>query len=103
FDQYLKGIDTDLLRDLPPVLIQDNQGNWSGLDSLSNPSSMVLYPSATGGISQAAPANGKLSLKDYPEVAKEGLPGQLVLRAQNATGLPDELVFETSPLAQDLH
>ena len=105
-DHYLKGIDTGILQDLPSVLIEDTTGAWRAIDSYPplQAETLKLYLAADGTLSREPPAEGTLTIQDYPRANSEGYFGQVLsLPGETATGNPRLLAFETEPLDQDLY
>lgn len=105
-DHYLKDIDTGILQDLPPVLIEDDTGNWRGIDSFppKEAETVTFYLSAEGSLTPSPAGSGTLALRDYPRSSNEEPSGALISAlGGQATGTPGSLRFQTEPLEKDLH
>jgi X-Pro dipeptidyl-peptidase len=109
YDHFLFGRNTGILDRLPPVLVQDNLGQWRGIGSfpLLDAQWLELELSADGTLVPAGTAEaGDLEVADYPEEAPvagnpfgnpadgESLPAGLTA--------PDRLEF-TFTTDRDLH
>lgn len=105
FDHYLHDINTGILEDLPPVLIQNSDGFWHAVDSFPPLAADELrwHLNADGSMGPNAEAAATLAIQDLPQSIQgnelpgvgEGLAGLL--------GTPDRLVFETQPLGEALY
>lgn len=116
YDEFLFERNTGILDRLPPVLVQDNQGQWRGIDSfpLLEPDWMDLELSANGALVPVGEAEpGDLEVVDYPEEApvagqgglaggSAGNPGPDVQGSPAVLDAPDRLVF-TFQADRDLH
>ncbi len=105
FDHYLHGIDTGILQDLPPVLIEDTEEEWRGIDAFPPLESVnrTYWLTPDAGLSKESPADSELTLDDHPrQVAGEELPATNDL-FETITDHPSELVFETEPLENRLN
>ncbi|HWG91895.1 MAG TPA: CocE/NonD family hydrolase, partial [Candidatus Thermoplasmatota archaeon] len=112
YDHFLLGIDTGLLQELPPVLIEDTEGQWRGIDSFPplNQSWLELHLLADGTLGDAVGEAVTLEVYDVPREAGytfsppySGAPvdpaGSLGYALR---GAPPRLVFESKPLAEPL-
>jgi predicted acyl esterase len=105
YDHFLFGLDNGILERLPPVLIEDNQEQWHGLDSFPALDStwMELELSGDGtlvtpGMAQA----GELEVVDFPEEAVTGVPMLDITGVPVALDGTDRLEFVFKTTA-DLH
>ena len=104
FDHYLHGINTGVLEDLPPVLIQNSDGFWHAADSFPPLAAeeLQLHLNADGSLGQAG-SSASLEIQDVPQsIEGNEVPGMGEFLA-SLTGTPDRLVFETAPLDKRLH
>lgn len=104
FDHYLHGIDTGILSDLPPVLIQNSDGIWMAAEAFPPraPETLTLHLNPEGTLADAPGASTELALADLPQsVAGTEIPN-LGSTLSGLAGTPDRLVFETAPLEQAL-
>ena len=109
YDEFLFDRNTGILDRLPPVLVEDNQGQWRGIGSfpLLDAQWLDLELSADGSLVAAGSAvAGELEIVDYPEEAPVAGQGGLVNIPVDATGppgfAPDRLTF-TFVADRDLH
>jgi X-Pro dipeptidyl-peptidase len=105
YDHFLFGLDNGILERLPPVLIEDNQEQWHGIDSFPalDATWMALELSADGSLVTPGSAQaGELEVVDFPEEAVTGVPMVDVNGVPVALDGTDrlEFVFKTT---QDLH
>ncbi len=108
FDEHLHGTDTGIVEALPPVLIEDTQERWHGLDAfpLHDASTLTLHLTQDGNLAPNTTGTGELTVHDYPRNAP-GLSMQetgpaATMAGQAVTGHPAELVFESQPLEDEL-
>ncbi len=99
FDHYLLGLDNGILDQLPPVLIEDSQENWWGIDAFppTQQDWLELELSADGML--VAPGNatvGDLEIVDYPEEVLVQFGPDMETYATMAPMMdaPDTLVWE---------
>ncbi|MGB1557965.1 MAG: CocE/NonD family hydrolase [Oceanococcaceae bacterium] len=100
FDHYLYGINTGVLEDLPPVLIQNSDNIWMAADSFPprNPELKLLHLNGDGSLGPIAAGAEELALQDVPQsVTGTELPNVGPLLSDLA-GIPDRLIFETAEL-----
>ncbi len=78
FDHYLHGIDTGLLDELPPVLAEDTEDRWYGLDALVSDQAptLPLHLSADLQLAESEAEAGSITIHDYPR-DQAGSPIQL--------------------------
>lgn len=111
YDHFLKGIDTGILEDLPPVLVQSTAGDWRGIEAFPPraPVTLTLHLTADGALARAAPDEGALTLHDYPRDAPllfadaSQASAAVGTAGETVTGHPTALVFETDALEEALH
>lgn len=105
FDHFLHGIDTGILHDLPPVLTEDTDGAWRGLEAFPplEHDNRTFWLTSEGSLSEEAPDDATLTVHDHPrQIAGAGLPLTNDL-FEEVTDHPSELVFESAPLETTLH
>lgn len=106
FDYYLKGIDTGLLGELPPVLAENSAGEWRGIDSFPplHAQSLTFYASSNGSLSVTPGIDGALALQDYPPgyYGNNTPQGAVLTTLSSAARRPQWILFETPPLATNL-
>lgn len=104
FDHYLYGIDTGVLEDLPPVLIENSDGQWHAADSFPplHGDTLQLHLNADGSLGENAAGAEVLAMQDVPQsVEGNELPG--VGEGLSAVlGTPDRLIFESQPMVEPL-
>lgn len=111
YDHFLMDIDTGILDDLPPVLVQSDAGDWRGIDTFppKEPSWLTFHLTADGELTREGAPEGGAILHDYPREAlcdaSSCNPAGGAVEAAGAavTGHPTRLVFTSEPLKQDLH
>lgn len=106
YDHWLHGIETGILDDLPPVLIQDDTGDWRGIDAFppEDPETVTYHPAPDGSLSPEAPDAAEVVLRDWPREVSLGPLRTGIDEAAAAAGRPPvAVVFETEALEEDLH
>ncbi|MEK6986161.1 MAG: CocE/NonD family hydrolase [Candidatus Thermoplasmatota archaeon] len=99
YDHFLLGRDNGILERLPPVLIEDNQGAWHGIQSFPalDAAWLELELSADGTVVAPGQASaGELAIVDYPEEVLTGIAPDVGPNAVTAVaGLedPDRLTW----------
>ena len=97
YDHFLMGKQNGILDILPPVLIEDDQEGWHGMEAFPPLSQdwLTLELSADGKlVSPGAAKEGALSLRDYPEEILTSTVPTTSLLGPEATGTPASLIFE---------
>jgi X-Pro dipeptidyl-peptidase len=108
YDHFLLDVDTGILQDLPPVLIEDDTGAWRSLESFPplQPPTLTLYPTAYGVLAPQPPAPSSALLHDYardPVVGGAAFANLGAEAGRTAFGHPHQLVFETPAFEEDVH
>lgn len=105
FDHHLQGIDTGILADLPPVLSQDSTGQYRALDAYppTSTDTVTLWPGSGGVLSFEPVEEGVAMIHDWPRNTNLFVDDGTAQAGEAATGHPEELVFGTEPLEEDLH
>lgn len=103
YDHWLLGLDNGIMDRLPPVQVQDSAGTWRAEPTYpptdARPFTLHLAPGALA--AEAQRLDPPLRLRENEEAfvrANTGVPLPSVEAAP-----PDQLVFESEPLAQTLH
>jgi X-Pro dipeptidyl-peptidase len=96
FDQFLKGRDTGIL-DAPPVQVKDDDGRWRHEKEWPprQVKRLTLYPRPDGTLG-STPQAGSATYNDYNGL-QPGLPSPPLPLT------PEQVVFVSAPLVEDLH
>lgn len=107
YDHFLYGKDTGIVDALPPVLVEDTEDAWRGIDAFPprNTTHFDLALSGDGRLAREDAQPGNATIHDYLQGTQGAGADALVSQAtttagENATGHPAELVFETPPMEE---
>jgi X-Pro dipeptidyl-peptidase len=97
YDHFLMGRENGILDILPPVLVEDDQEGWHGMEAFPPLAQewLTLSLSADGRlVPPGAAEDGELSLRDYPEEILTSTFLSTSGPGSDLSGVPDQLVFE---------
>ncbi len=107
FDEHLHGIDTGIKDALPPVLFEDTQGQWYGVNDfpITDQEPVTFHLTHEGTLEEHVNEPGELIIHDYPRDApgmSMGTTGPTVSTiGETLTDHPATLTFETTPFEEE--
>lgn len=104
YDQFLYEKATGVVDELPPVLAEDTEDRWHGIDAFParNTSSLSFQLSADGMLTREGAESGELTVDDRPRDAPGASTPNPAEDVAAAAGQPSKLVFESEPLEEEL-
>ncbi len=99
YDHHLQGIDTGIVEELPPVLIEDTEETWRAIPHFppAHDGSLTFQLGADGALVTADAEAGEAIVHDYPQeqASTYGADGPIETAGSTVTGHPAELTFTT--------
>lgn len=99
YDHHLMGIDTGIVDELPPVLIEDTEETWTAIDAFpaTEHDELRLQLGADGALTPSDAERGEAIVHDYPQeqASTSGADGPFETAGQAATGHRANLTFTT--------